>query len=339
MLNPELHPVHWPAAPGVRAAMTGRAGGASHPPFDSFNLGDHVGDDPLAVAANRAALAHALGAHPVFLQQVHGTHAEHLHAHTPHGTVADACVTTEPGVVCTVMVADCLPVLLADGQGRTVAAAHAGWRGLAGPGLAGAGNGGAGDGCNGGGSGAGAGSDEAGDAAHGHAGVLESVFELFRSLSLAGKAKSATEIVGVGACVGEVTQSTATAPGAHDSAAWARSCVAWLGPCIGPSAFEVGVEVRDAFVAAGMSPEAVDRCFAPVPGHADKLLANLVALARLRLQRLGLEQIHGNDGSAAWCTVAQDSVWFSHRRDTARLGGTGRMAACVWLDGGAGGGS
>jgi polyphenol oxidase len=66
------------------------------------------------------------------------------------------------------------------------------------------------------------------------------------------------------------------------------------------------------------------------------LLANLVALARLRLQRLGLVHIHGNDGSAAWCTVAQDSVWFSHRRDTARLGGTGRMAACVWLDGASG---
>jgi hypothetical protein len=121
--------------PGVRAVMTTRAGGVSAPPYDSLNLGIAVDDDPLAVVTNRARLAQAVGdARPVYLKQVHGARVVRLKAadadHPPQE--ADASLTTEPGVACLVQVADCLPVLLAAPGARGVAAAHAGWRGLAG---------------------------------------------------------------------------------------------------------------------------------------------------------------------------------------------------------------
>jgi YfiH family protein len=251
---PQLLTPDWPLPPGVRALCTTRAGGVSAPPFDSFNLGDHVRDDPAHVAANRRILAGMTApAVPVFLQQVHGTRVLRLHAdHIPasQGAQADACFTTDPGVACTIMVADCLPVLFAHASGRAVAAAHAGWRGLA-------------------------------------AGVLEATVQALQE---------------------------AAGPGAIS---------AWLGPCIGPSAFEVGDEVREAFA----DPEAARACFvAQGPG---KWRADLPALARLRLGKAGLTDLHGNDGSPAWCTATQDSVFFSHRRDAARLGSTGRMAACI----------
>ena len=121
--------------PGVRAIMTTRSGGVSAAPYDSLNLGIAVDDDPLAVAANRARLAQAVGgARPVYLKQVHGARVVLLKAgdadHPPQE--ADASLTTEPGLACLVQVADCLPVLLAAPGARGVAAAHAGWRGLAG---------------------------------------------------------------------------------------------------------------------------------------------------------------------------------------------------------------
>lgn len=122
----------WPAPGHVRAVFTSREGGVSAPPFDSFNLGDHVRDHPGHVQSNRATLARAIGARPVFLQQVHGTHVLALDDRTADGEQADACLTAQTGLACTVMVADCLPVLLTDPQGRVVAAAHAGWRGLSG---------------------------------------------------------------------------------------------------------------------------------------------------------------------------------------------------------------
>src|SRR5690606_34277427 len=111
-----------------------RAGGHSLPPFDSLNLGDHVRDAPDAVAANRAALGRWLApARPVFLQQVHGTQVIALERATPDGAQADACIAQAgSGMAATIMVADCLPVLLALSSGAAVAAAHAGWRGLAG---------------------------------------------------------------------------------------------------------------------------------------------------------------------------------------------------------------
>lgn len=249
LLRPE-----WSAPALVRAACSTRAGGVSAPPYDSLNLGDHVGDDPAAVAANRVRFTQALGAHPVFMQQVHACAVAQLGPQTPHGVVADACWTSEPGLACTIMVADCLPVLLADARGRVVGAAHCGWRGLAG--------------------------------ADGH-GVLESLWTAMRPALAADGA-----------------------------------ILAWLGPCIGPDAFEVGPEVRAAFVDA--DPQAV-ACFRP--HGAGKFLADLPALARRRLHALGITQVHGNDGASAWCTVANASRFFSHRRDRV----SGRLAAAVWL--------
>ena len=261
----DLHLLHpqWPAPPGVQAACSTRAGGVSAPPYDSLNLGDHVGDDPAAVAANRARLAHALGARPVFLRQVHGLHVATLDAATPDGSEADACITRERGLACTIMVADCLPLLLCDTQGEVVGAAHAGWRGLAG-------------------------------AVSGHAtgrGVIEALFDGF-----------------------------AAQLGLPPSAAATRAMV-WLGPCIGPQAFEVGPEVKAPFEAHDPAAAA---CFSPhAPG---KWLADLPALARQRLRALGVEAIHGNNGSTGWCTVAKASSFFSHRRDRV----SGRFAAAIW---------
>jgi hypothetical protein len=262
----------WPAPPSVRALFTSRSGGVSVAPFDSFNLGDHVRDEPVAVAHNRAQLAQAVGQRPVFLQQVHGTAVAVLDANTPDGTVADACLSTVPGVVCTIMVADCLPVLFAHASGAVVAAAHAGWRGLAGAGAPVAGQ-----------------------------GVLETTMAAL------------------------VAAVQATDPAATPASV-AQHTLAWLGPCIGPEAFEVGPEVREAFVA---QQPAAHRAFVPVGGG--KFLANLPALARGRLAAMGVTQMAGNDGTADWCTATQTSRFFSHRRDAARLGSTGRMAACIWL--------
>ena len=122
----------WPAPLSVQAVFTSRAGGVSAAPYDSMNLGDHVGDQPADVQGNRALLGRLLQAQPTFLQQVHGRAVVHLPTAEPAPIVADASVSSQPGQACTVMVADCLPVLFADTQGRAVAAAHAGWRGLLG---------------------------------------------------------------------------------------------------------------------------------------------------------------------------------------------------------------
>lgn len=254
----------------MKALFTTRSGGVSAVPWDSLNLGDHVGDDITCVNANRALLQQACGAHAVFLKQVHGVDVLTLDAATPQGSQADACVTTHSGIACTIMVADCLPVLFATQDGTAVAAAHAGWRGLA------------------------------GDAASGHQGVLESVFAA-------------------------LTAATAMAS--------ASKVMAWLGPCIGPSAFEVGAEVKLAFEAGQGGG---GRFF--VPAAPGKYLADLAGLARQRLQTLGVSQVYGNDGSDAWCTVRNPDQYFSHRRDAGSkahagngFGTTGRMGALVWM--------
>lgn len=247
--------------PGADGWVSTRAGGVSCGPWASLNLGDHVGDDPAAVAENRRRLTVALGARPVFLRQVHGCGVVRVDGATPDGVEADAAWTDAPGVVCTVLVADCLPILFAAAAGESVAAAHAGWRGLAG---------------------------------QGGRGVLEALADAW--------------------------------PAVRDPAARA-ACRVWIGPAIGRAAFEVGDEVRRAFVAAAP----VDaRAFAPSPHTPGRWLADLAWLARARLQRLGFVHIGGHDGSAAWCTASQPSAFFSHRRDAARLGASGRIAACVW---------
>lgn len=237
----------WAGPPGVRAAFTLRTGGASAAPFDTLNLGAHVGDDPLRVAANRRRVAGALGlpSSPVWLQQVHGTA---VHEIVPGGAAprgpADAAFTRVPGQVCAIMVADCLPVLFAARDGRTIGAAHAGWRGLA-------------------------------------AGVLEA------------------------------TVCAMARPG--------RELLAWLGPAIGPAHFEVGDEVRAAFLAHDAAAGAAFR-----PGAADRWWCDLARLARQRLEALGVAEVSA-DGS---CTYADRERFFSYRRD----GQCGRMAALIWTD-------
>lgn len=126
----ELVVPDWPAPPNVHAFVTTRTGGVGTGPFDSFNLGDHVGDAPAAVAANRRLLRAQLPAEPVWLRQVHGTRCVNA-ADARAGVEADAAFARAAGVVCAVLTADCLPVLLCDEAGMVVAAAHAGWRGLA----------------------------------------------------------------------------------------------------------------------------------------------------------------------------------------------------------------
>lgn len=264
----------WPAPAHVHALCTTRNGGVSAPPFDSFNLGRLVGDDPAAVRANWAALQAALGAagrpvRPVYLCQVHGTAVQPLDADTPEGGEADACTSATPGVACTVMAADCLPVLLTNRAGTRVAAAHAGWRGLA-------------------------------------AGVLEGALESFMAQDHMGQAQTA------------IKNAVAEAP---------QEVLAWLGPCIGPRAFEVGPEVRAAF--CDHDPQA-SAYFKP-QGNAGKWLADLAGLARQRLRAQGVTALYGNDGSPAWCTVGNPSRFFSHRRDSSLLGASGRMAACIWI--------
>jgi YfiH family protein len=122
----------WPAPERVRAVSTTRHGGTSRPPYDTLNLAEHVGDEAVAVAANRNQLRQALQlpAMPAWLQQVHGVQVVNA-AGVTAPVAADAAYALEAGVVCAVLTADCLPVLLCDRGARAVAAAHAGWRGLA----------------------------------------------------------------------------------------------------------------------------------------------------------------------------------------------------------------
>jgi len=233
---------HWPAPRDVRACTTTRIGGVSEGAWAGLNLGDHVADDPQAVADNRARLAAQLGlpGEPQWLSQVHGTQ---VHLPGQPLACADACFDDRPGYVCAVLTADCLPVLMCNAAGTRVAAAHAGWRGLL-------------------------------------AGVLE-----------------------------------------HTAAAFddpPEQIMAWLGPAIGPAAFEVGDEVRADFVA-----ETVASARHFQPHGATHWLADLYGLARDRLAGVGIRQVSGGD----LCTFSDPARFFSYRRD----GVTGRMASLIWL--------
>lgn len=243
-LRESLITPHWPAPAQVRAVSTTRQNGVSLPPYDTLNLADHVGDDPVGVAENRRRLTTALDlAHePAWLEQVHGTTV--VAAETVSApVVADAAWTRKPGRPCVVMTADCLPVLLCDRAGTVVAAAHAGWRGLA-------------------------------------AGVIG------------------------------VTVAQLATP--------SMDLLAWLGPAIGPEAFEVGEEVREAFMALDAG-NAV--CFQPSP--AGRWLADLYELARRQLRGLGISATYGGES----CTFSEPKRFFSYRREAR----TGRMASLIWL--------
>jgi len=232
----------WPAPRGVRACVTTRLGGVSRAPFDSFNLGDHVGDEPSAVSWNRQHLRDVLGCQPVWLEQVHSSVA--VQAASGCRATADASWSETPGLACAVLTADCLPVLFCDRAATRVAAAHAGWRGLAG-------------------------------------GVLEATLEAL--------------------------------------AVPADELLVWLGPAIGPAAFEVGPEVRDAFLAQHSSAAAafVASC------NAGRFMADIYQLARIRLAAAGVDAVYGG----GLCTVS-DPRFYSYRR-TAR---TGRFASLIWLE-------
>ncbi|WLQ14067.1 peptidoglycan editing factor PgeF [Hahella aquimaris] len=238
----------WPVPTNIRALVTTRAGGVSQREFASMNLGGHVGDDAVAVETNRRFLAQEVGL-PVdrfhWLEQVHGVDVVVLKGVRPvQSHTGDAAFTTQLQQACCILTADCLPVLFAAADGSAVAAAHAGWRGLA-------------------------------------AGVLENTAKYF---------SEQTELL------------------------------VWLGPAISQTAFEVGQDVMDAFVA--QEPESAT-CFIPSSSNAGKWCADLYALARLRLHRLGVTRIFGGD----YCTYTDSGRFFSYRRD----GVTGRMASVIWL--------
>jgi YfiH family protein len=232
----------WVVPNHIKSAYTTRVGGESLAPYNSFNMGDHVGDDLKAVNQNRALLKSQLQlpSEPAWLTQVHGSDILNL----DKGSVLkefDASFTTKPGKVCVIMTADCLPVLLCDAKGEAIAAVHCGWRSLA-------------------------------------AGLLQKTLSLFR----------------------EQTQ----AP-----------IIAWLGPAIGPDAFEVGEEVRAQF----NQETAFKR-------SNDKYLANIYMIAKSILLDEGL--IEKNIYQTDLCTYHNPDIFYSYRRDKT----TGRMASLIWKE-------
>ena len=247
--------------PNVSACMTMRTGGVSAGVYgaldgkDGLNLGVHVGDDLHVVAENRARLRAVLPSEPAWLTQVHGTQildaatvlgsdARTL-THPPPAPEADASFTNQADVVCSIMTADCLPVLLADVSGKIVAAAHAGWRGLA-------------------------------------AGVLAATVQHMRD-------------------------------------AGAGQIQAWLGPAIGPATFQVGEDVRQAFISHNAL---LASAFEPQAGQGGKYLADIYALTKALLAEDNVTMVTGGDA----CTVSEPERFYSFRRD----GVTGRMAALIW---------
>lgn len=242
MASPGWIPADWPAPARVQAGVTTRVGGVSMAPYASLNLAQHVGDEPASVLENRARLRRflQLSAEPIWLNQVHGVQ---VCTDVQTGTQADACVSDQPGRVCVIMTADCLPVLFCDQAGSVVAAAHAGWRGLA-------------------------------------AGVIAETVKRMR-----------------------------VEPG---------KLMCWLGPAIGPRAFEVGDDVRNAFLALAGG---YARVFAS--HQSGKWLMDIYAAARLQLSGLGITQISGGE----YCTYTDPQQFYSYRREQV----TGRMASLIWL--------
>ncbi len=249
---------NWPQPAGVSAFFTTRHGGVSvntdQADFASLNLGRSSGDQQAAVDENRRRVAALLPRAPKWLNQVHGCRVVSAGdiINSADAVEADAIATDQPNIPCAIMVADCLPVLFCDDAGRHVAAAHAGWRGLA-------------------------------------AGVLENT-----------------------------VRTMLVAP---------PNIMAWLGPAIGPSAFEVGKDVYEAFVSRDAASEA---CFTSRGDtHPDKFMADIYALARLSLARAGVTRIYGGN----FCTASESSRFFSYRREGMVGRKTGRMAGVICVQG------
>ena len=234
----------WSLPPNVRAVFTTRHGGSSPAPYHSFNLALHVGDRVSDVLHNRQQLRHKLGlkAEPAWLEQIHGAtvHRATSSADIPR---ADACITTHVNLACTVLVADCAPVLLCDDDGHEVAAVHVGWRGLA-------------------------------------AGIIARTADAFHADN--------------------------------------RHISAWIGPCIGPRAFEVGVELRTRFTEIS---EDYARFFTQRDDHWSMDLSAACALA---LNAAGVRSV----SRCRRCVYSEPQHFFSYRRD----GTTGRMAALIWKE-------
>lgn len=234
----------WPAPKNVRALVTTRNGGVSIGPYASFNLADHVDDDPQAVAENRKLLRQRvpdLPTDPLWLKQVHGIDCIAVETGSS-GMEADASWSHTPGKVCAVLTADCLPLLLCDESGSVVSAVHAGWQGLA-------------------------------------KGVIEAAVK------------------------------TLPVP--------PQNLLAWMGPAIGPDAFEVGADVRDQFF---LHDAAAAQAFRSIDNG--KWFGDLYLLARQRLNALGVTRIYGGGE----CTVRDAARFYSFRRDKI----TGRMASLIW---------
>ncbi|PHS24211.1 MAG: multi-copper polyphenol oxidoreductase [Methylophaga sp.] len=242
MFNPLIYP-DWPAPDTVQAVSTTRQGGFSLPPFDGLNLGLHVGDHAHNVEKNRVHLIEIakLPESPRWLNQVHGTMVSTAST-WQNGDDADAIISTKTNQVCAIMTADCLPILLCNQQGTTVAAIHAGWRSLA-------------------------------------AGIIEKTLVQFNCPP--------------------------------------HEIIAWFGPAIGPTQFEVGTDVYQSF---SQHSEHAQQAF--VQTDATHYLADIYLLAKQRLNTQNIHAIFGGD----FCTVSEPDQFFSYRRD----GITGRMASMIW---------
>ena len=245
-MKPNFIQPDWPVPKQVKAFVTNRRGGVSQSPYASFNLAEHVEDDPEAVKTNRAILQQSLQlpAEPVWLEQVHSSRVIDA-GQSQLSLKADASFTSQQEVICVVMTADCLPVLICNRRGTKVAAAHAGWRGL-------------------------------------EAGVIEKTIEAMQ----------------------------------ED----ADDLLVWLGPAIGPDAFEVGDEVKRAF-----EQHDADASKAFKPSNSGRWLADIYELAKQRLEKININHVYG----AGFCTFTDKKQFYSYRRD----GKTGRMASLIWIAG------
>lgn len=231
----------WPAPDNVHAATTLRSGGVSYGAYASLNPAMHVGDDADLVKQNRQLIKESLGlpGDPVWLDQIHSNRAVQA-ATSEFLQQADAGYTTESGVVCAVLTADCLPLLVCATDGSRVAAIHAGWRGLL-------------------------------------AGVIGNTLSALQN----------------------------------------RDVLVWLGPAIGPDCFEVGSEVREAFLQKSAAFMAAFKAQSN-----GKWLADIYQLARIDLAMLGIDKVYGG----GFCTVTEHERFYSYRRDKQ----TGRMATLIW---------